>query len=296
MLNKVNQTIVSQKITQKICDDGFVLIENILSIHELKRIRQLIKNHFRHHGVVANSGLTQPNAAVEVPEINWLFYHPKILAVMGQLLGQEQIMFTSHCDVHCRTLSAWHKDDGMKVMEGGYFGFPAYDQEDCKVYKVALYLQDHDRNKAGLTVRKGSHKLSDINQGEEVYLKTKGGDAIIFDVRLTHTGQQDIYPVEFLEKPNAVIKKGLNKVLKISSQTTEQYLKKIYDGLFGDRLSIFFTYGLPNEYTKNFAINNMKRQLEQNKNSNLFMSEETKQKFLENNVVLAEEYFKQLKQ
>ena len=155
-------------------------------------------------------------------------------------------------------------------------------------------MQDHYYNKGGLTVRKGSHKFSDINEGEEVYLKTKAGDLVIFDVRLNHTGQRDIVPFEFLQKPNYLLKKGVNKIFKVPPQKTDQYLKQIYDRLFGDRLSIFFTYGLPNEYTKNFAINNMKRQLQQNKNSNLFMSIESKQKFIENNILLAEEYFKQL--
>ena len=66
--------------------------------------------------------------------------------------------------------------------------------------------------------------------------------------------------------------------------------------LYHEKPCIFFTYGLPNESTKNFAINNMKRQLKQNKNSNLFLSTESRQKILENHVILAEVYFKLLKE
>lgn len=40
----------------------------------------------------------------------------------------------------------------------------------------------------------------------------------------------------------------------------------------------------------------MKRQLKQNKNSNLFLSTESRQKILENHVILAEVYFKLLKE
>lgn len=281
-------------ISQMINSDGFVLIRDVFSGEEIKRLRKTVKTYFRNKGLLANSGITQSNAAVEVPDVNWVFYHPKILAVMRQLLGQESIMFTSHCDVHCRTLSAWHKDDGMGVMEGGYFGFPSYDQEDCKVYKVALYLQDHDNNTGGLTVRKGSHKFSEIHQGEEVYLKTKAGDIVVFDVRLSHTGQQDIIPFPSLQKPNLILQKAINKVFKIPPNQSQKYLKDIYDKLFGERLSIFFTYGLPNDYTKAFAINNMKRQLWQNKNTNIFLSPETRQAFINNNVLLAEDYFSEL--
>ena len=285
---------LKQAINHEIEKNGFIIVENALNRQEIEKLKEVLKKHFQYRGLSANSGLTQSNAAVEVSEVNWIFYHPKILEIMRQLLGQDNIMFTSHCDLHCRTLSTWHKDDGMTVMEGGYFGYPTYDKADCKVYKVALYLQDHYYNQGGLTVRKGSHKFSDINQGEEVHLKTKAGDIVIFDVRLTHTGQRDVIPLDFLKQPNYILTKSLNKILRVSPQKTEQHIKKIYDSLFGDRLSIFFTYGLPNEYTKNFAINNMKRQLQQNKNSKVLLSAENRNKFLENNIILAEEYFEKL--
>ncbi len=68
----------------------------------IKGLKNTVKDHFLYGGVKTTLGLTQPNAAVEVPDINWLFYHPKILAVMRKLLGQEEIMFTSHCDLHLR--------------------------------------------------------------------------------------------------------------------------------------------------------------------------------------------------
>ena len=42
--------------------------------------------------------------------------------------------------------------------------------------------------------------------------------------------------------------------------------------ILGERLSIFFTYGLPNEYTQSFAINNMKRQMKQNESLDIFLS------------------------
>ena len=285
---------INQNITRQISNNGFVLIKNVLSNYEIQQLRKLVQNYFKNQGILGNSGLTQPNAAVEVPKIGWVFYHPKILQLMRQLLGQNEIMFTSHCDVHYRTLSGWHKDDGMTVMEGGYFGESTYDKANCCVYKVAIYLQNHYNNRGGLTVRKGSHKFPERDRGEEVYLRTKSGDIIIFDVRLTHTGQQNISPFPFLEKPNKLLQKALYKTLKIPDKQSKQYLKNVYDNLLSERLSIFFTYGLPNEYTKSFAINNMKRQLWQNKNTKIFLSSVTRQQFLNNEVFLAEDYFTEL--
>lgn len=292
-MKKVNQ--IKNTLTQQIKKDGFVLIRNLLSQDEIKQLRQKVKDYFNKKGVNLNKGLTQPNAAVEFPEIASIFYHPKILQVMSQLLGEQQIMFTSHCDVHCKTLSGWHKDDGMTVMDGGYFGDPAYKKEDCCVYKVAIYLQDHINNNAGLTVRKGSHKFPEVHKGEEVYLKTKAGDVVIFDVRLTHTGQRDAIPIRSLKRTVNLGQKVLNKLKIADYSQSNQLFKRIYDSISGERLSIFFTYGLDNEYTKNFAINNMKRQIQQNKNANIFLSPSAREQFKKHNILLAEDYFDCLK-
>ncbi len=282
---------IDENLTDKIENDGFVVIRDVLSKNEIKKLREIVNNHFSHKGIPAHSGLTQPNAAVEVPAISWLFCHPKILAIMRHLLKQEEIMFTSHCDVHSRILSGWHKDDGMTVMDGGYFGQPTYKNQDCRVYKVAIYLQDHIRDRGGLTVRKGSHKFSSLDRGEEVHLKTHAGDAVIFDVRLTHTGQRDVVPIPWAKKPIKLFGKILNRLLGIETSKINHDLKEIYDNITGGKLSIFFTYGIPNEYTQSFAINNMKRQIIQNKSQEIFLSPSTRQMFLDNNVLLSEDYF-----
>ena len=281
-------------LSNQIQEHGYLVIENIFSHKEISKLRRIVKNHFSNKGVAANSGLTQPNAAVEIPEISWLYHHPKILILIGELLGQEKIMFTSHCDVHSGTLSSWHKDDGMTVMDGGYFGNPTYDKLDCCVYKVAIYLQDHVRNRGGLTVRKGSHRFSSLDQGEEVYLKIRAGDVVIFDVRLNHTGQREAVPLPTFQKPLKLIKKIVNKLWKIEPQRVDNFFRKIYNQISGERLSIFFTYGVTNEHTKNFAVNNMKRQILQNNSNNIFLPSFTRQALLNDNVNLAEDYFEEL--
>lgn len=158
---------------------------------------------------------------------------------------------------------------------------------DCQVYKVAIYLQDHTNNLAGLKVKPGSHKIASTEVGEELYLKTRVGDVIIFDVRLTHSGQSDILPIPWLRKPLALIR-------KLFGSSLDQPIKSAYELFFGTKMSIFFTFGDSNNYTVAFAKNNMKRQLKQNQSSQVFLPSKTKEKLLAQDILLAEEYFTDL--
>ena len=280
-----------------ILQNGFVKIPNFIPAEEISQLRQLIRasmavdSSFMVTGP-SYKGKTQPNAACVMPDIDWIFYHPKILMLMRELLGTEEIMFTSHCDVHSRTLSGWHKDDGMNIMAGGYFESPTYDLDDCHVYKVAIYLQDHFHNLAGLRVKRNSHRIATLDQGEEVYLKTKAGDVIVFDVRLTHSGQTDVVPLPVINKPLNFCLRGTHKIFH--TRMFNIALKNIYDSIAGDRMSIFFTFGLPNDYTVKFARNNMRRQLREVPTSPIYLPEALKQKLIENKVLLAEDYFSNL--
>ena len=114
------------------------------------------------------------------------------VACFRQALGTDKIMFTSHADMQRNRLTGWHKDDGTKEnnpAEKGYFSEFAYDSDECKVYKAGVYLEDHDRDEAGLWVREGSHRMQSYKDGEVRYTGARAGSIVIFDVRVTHAGE-----------------------------------------------------------------------------------------------------------
>jgi hypothetical protein len=85
---------------------------NILSREETDRLRLAANRHFKNNGrAVLGGGVKQANAAVEVPEMSWLYYHPAILRSFRQALGTDAIMFTNHSDVQKNVLNGWHKDE-----------------------------------------------------------------------------------------------------------------------------------------------------------------------------------------
>lgn len=234
--------------------DGAVLVQGVLSREEVRKLRDQVQTRLTTSGRRLSLGRTLPGAAT-AQELGWALAHPRIVAVFRRLLG-EQLLFTGHCDIHMSMLSGWHKDSGEDF--GGYFRGDYFGADDCRVYKAAIYLQDATQSD-GLTVRLGSQRTPDLRAGREVTIKTVAGDVVFFDVRLNHRGQL----------PD-LVEKGIKAATRLAtrgSRVTEEpewasSARATYWSLRGrrDRVSVFFTYGAPNDFTEQFASANLERQ------------------------------------
>lgn len=226
---------------------GFVILKNIYTQEEVSNLRDILSNYFKKYGDKIQEGKAQPNALLHVPELKKYIFNNKIIGALKELLDEEELMFTFHSDIHKSLKSGWHKDDGTS--RGlGYFGEHTYNYDDCQVIKIGVYLQNHDNNKGGLTVKLGSHRRKELFFGENEYVPTKTGDVVAFDVRINHAGQIKPTPYFFLNK--VISKFNINPELA----------KKVSDKLFGERYALFFTYGKNNRFTEAFAKGNMLRQ------------------------------------
>lgn len=104
-------------------EDGFILLRNVLTTDEVSSLRLIIKNHFANYGLRMLGGLSQPNAAVLLSELDWIFSHPKIINALKSLCPDQKLMFTSHCDIHSGIIAGWHKDDGTTTSDKNNFGY-----------------------------------------------------------------------------------------------------------------------------------------------------------------------------
>jgi hypothetical protein len=247
-------------LAHRMSHDGYAVVRNFFDAAEIARLREIVAAHFKRRGNRHNLGQTQPNAAIEVPDLSWLYSMPKVINLFRQALATDDVVFTCHCDIHNSMLSGWHKDSGES--RGGYFHGDYFRAEDCKVYKMAVYLQDHYGTGDGLSVRAASHHDPNRTVGKEVAIDTRSGDVILFDVRLTHAGQRPSTIERALMRMNGILggTPDKNDVWPVYAA------RKLYCRLRGasDRLSIFFTFGYPNEFTEQFSRANMLRQIEQN--------------------------------
>lgn len=246
--------------------DGYVVLPALFSREEIQRLRAAVLGYFDGRGVIFQLGKTQPNAAIECPDISWLFPDPRVVSTFQQAYGAKDVLFTGHCDIHQNAFSAWHKDTGPA---NGYFDEDCF-VDDCRVYKMAIYLQDHDDGQ-GMTLAPGSHRSAPWGRNETVGvpLRSKAGDAVLFDVRIDHRGRLPNTAERLLHFASRGIKRVLGPVFPALRQPGDVKLMyglaRLWAKLTGQptRMSVFFTFGGPDRFARQFARTNMNRQLSQ---------------------------------
>ena len=230
------------------------------------------------------------NAAVKVPGVAWVFHHPKVVACFREALGTDRICFTSHADVQMNVLGGWHKDDGTDVERPehtGYFNQFTYDRDDCAVYKVGIYLYDHDQDRAGLSVRVGSHRVKAHDAGPAHYTAPRAG--VHGCLRCADHSCGRVQGRNFLQLACCNYRRSCH-MRSAGFPRAGLPRRKVYRSIIGrQRLAIFFTFGVPNEYTYEFAKSNMRRQLADEPDASRTLPPDVRKAFEDQGVLLAED-------
>ena len=172
--------------------DGFVIVDSVFSKEETAKLREITESFFSvsGNGFGNCDGVTQPGFIdfAHFSEMkNMIFSNPKILSTLKVVLGDEY-RFCKHSDIAMNRQVGWHKDG----LNGKYKIFektdPWKNNSDYRIVKTLIYLQDHaDPSwQHALEVKKGSHLVNNLNDGESVFLRPALGSVIVFDQRLTH--------------------------------------------------------------------------------------------------------------
>ncbi len=249
----------AQEIRRAIERDGYALVPGLIPQKRIERFNALLARFFATGGRAYNLGKSQPNAAMYCPELHELIAAPEVVAAFRAAIGQDDIAFTGHCDIHQDMISGWHKDTGPA---NGYFGTDCF-VDGCNVIKMGIYLQDHEGDD-GLTVVPGSHRDPSLAHAGAKSLHTRAGDVVLFDVRITHRGRSaDGFERQLLKLSR--LGKKTKEVMgagKPGEPAAIVAIENAYTRMRGisGRRSIFFTYGPPDRFTSDFSRNNMERQ------------------------------------
>ncbi len=246
--------LLTQEQLKELKINGYLIIRNVLTAQEIEQLRKVSIDFFTNESnpiIYIFSGKTKSNAMNAIPGLRFLLKNEKIAQIMKDVCGPD-VRYAHHSDAHYNMLSGWHKDNyGDDDWAVGPEG------ETYHAYKMAFYLQDHSNNNYGLTVRKGSHLLRELNKGEVIDLHSKPGDAVVFDMRISHIGKEP----DLFEK----ILKFIFRDPKTQAKLFERYRKMM--GI-PDKISVFFGFGVPNRFTQEHIDKTIARQNKQNKASN----------------------------
>jgi hypothetical protein len=241
---------------------GFVVVSGVFPPGEVAELRDTVGDVLEERRIPFGLGEVLPNAAVEAPAVAHLFHHTAVLAAVREVLDVAKPVFTMEAGVHRNVTGPWHKDLGEHVIRGGYYGCAdPCSRDDCRVLKVAVYLQDHVAG-TGLTVRPGSHRMADLTRGEEVALRTRAGDVVLFDARLTHRGAAPT-------RGDRLIAAGARALPRAVRQQEIARARRRMNRLQGrpDRLAVFFAFGPPGPRTEAYGRRNLQREQQQTGNS-----------------------------
>jgi ectoine hydroxylase-related dioxygenase (phytanoyl-CoA dioxygenase family) len=238
--------------------DGYVVVPQVLDAGEVARLRDLANASVDRIGHPFSKGHVVPNAAAREPGLSWLVAHDVLLQHVRDGLESEEVWFAMEADLHRNVVSPnWHKDSGEQVMPGGYFDCDAIGTPACRVVKVAFYLQDHFDG-SGLWVRPGSHRHRALDVGNEQPVATRAGDAIVFDVRLTHRGKTASVADRVVSASGRLVPASRRGAAVEGARRAINTARRR-----PDRIAVYLAYGLPNQHTANFTRRNMERQLRQ---------------------------------
>jgi hypothetical protein len=242
----VMQSIDHHRAVQQ---DGYTVVRGALSVEEVGRLRFAVNRYLEQPGAaryVLGGRVKNNPFALEPEELVDLVGHPRLADPLKAIGGP--LKFAKEIGVAQNVKSGWHKD-----MRGLATEHDGDERQEPGLFKILLYLQDHvglDRGDFALRVKRGSHRLDDIEGGTEEHLFTRAGDAIIIDCRITHRGQNESYE-------NLAARAAVAGLRRLAGPRREYFVTQQVRRAFGrsDRQLVTILYGRRNHWTDDFIAN-----------------------------------------
>jgi hypothetical protein len=168
--------------------DGYVIIRNVFSRHEIDEMRRhtlLQVEEHRRQGLlrtdVAKGFFAAYPDMLTSPHLRYIVLDERILTIAGDLLAPQPFVyfgFSSYSVGFNRR--GWHRDNldrDKKADAPDWAG-------DYPIIAVNIYLQDHSEHSGGPKVEVGSH----INaSGPIKFVDARIGDVVVWNFRLVHS-------------------------------------------------------------------------------------------------------------
>jgi hypothetical protein len=123
---------------------------------------------------------------LSIPSLRSVLLDPRLLDVIGQLLGDKPCYFgDSSIRIGRNGARAWHRDNVDRVRwQGGQDWSEPY-----RMLRCGLYLQDQAEHSGGLMLRPHSNRPNRRLPSLPKLVKARAGDLVAWDLRIVHSGE-----------------------------------------------------------------------------------------------------------
>jgi len=153
-------------------ENGYALIRGAFDSHEVEELRKNAFTSADHKGDLLSNPLLRDFVLDE-----------RVLAIARKILGHTLVYFGDSNFLLGEKSHGYHKDNADREDPKA----PDW-QSDYTIIRFGLYLQDHSRHSGGLNVRPRSHNIPNAQEGKNIYLRTRVGDLVVWNLRTSHSG------------------------------------------------------------------------------------------------------------
>jgi hypothetical protein len=238
-------------------ENGYLIIRNVFTQIEISNLRNLAYeslevDKLNDRVVRGTKTFAEPDKDVYyttgdflIKPMYKLLLDPRILEIAKTILDGQPVHFgESNYQIGLGD-RGFHRDGVDRIYPIGSDW-----EDDYKIIRVGVYLQDHDKCSGGLKVQKGSHRKA---KGKRILLDSKAGDVVVWDLRTFHSGNsvrmkffpnlplgyriENILPKYLIHEEN-VERIGCFMVFGVHNKHLEKHIEKHYRVKFKEYIRV----------------------------------------------------------
>jgi len=154
--------------------DGYVIVRQLFTPEEVADMRK------RAQALPEDERFLD---LLSLPTLRGVLLNERLLEVFRSLIGDD-LVYYGDSSVSIDSLAhGFHKDNPDRNDPNG----PDW-KGDYPLVRCGIYTQSHKGQPNGLDLRRGSHELTSLQEGEHLQADTEPGDVVFWNGRTTHSG------------------------------------------------------------------------------------------------------------
>ncbi|MFI5009041.1 MAG: phytanoyl-CoA dioxygenase family protein [Solirubrobacterales bacterium] len=222
---------------------GYTVVRGLLGAEEVQQLRATVREAVAEAEREGHSASERGSEGtirgggdvLSTPSLRHVLLDPRLLGVVGELLGGEPLYFgDSSFRVGRNGLRSWHRDN---VDRRRWRGGPDW-RDPYPLLRCGLYLQDQSRHSGGLALRPGSSRLGLVRPTLPKLVDAHAGDLVVWKLRTVHSGEA----VRPRWLPDLALHPRLQTRLPQSMRLPDD----------GERIVLFMTFGLEGDHLEHY--------------------------------------------